>query len=156
KTLRSLTGRVEPQFVHPTHLGASIVAFRARTPEMAVIPLLAGQLLDGNDGRLDEFEGLAHWWRGAEDVWEKHKAPSNRLSLTERIDYQRGVTAQVGAPEHRVVYTRSGQYIAACRIDDPEAIVEQTLYWAPARNRDEARYLVGILNSRAVAAAALP
>jgi len=156
KALKPMTGRVEQQFLRPTHLGASIVAFRARTPESAVIPLIDGQLVDGYDDRIDEFEGLADWWRRAEDIWEENKASSNRLSLRARIDFQRGISAQVGVVGERVVYTRSGQYLAACRVEDPHIVMEQTLHWAPVSTREEGRFLTGVLNSGTLARAIAP
>jgi hypothetical protein len=106
--------------------------------------------------RIDEFEGLAKWWRRAEEIWEDGKTSSNRLSLRARIDFQRGVAAQADVAGERVVYTRSGQYLAACRIEDPHILLEQTLYWAPAGTRDEARFLTGVLNSGTLARAIAP
>src|SRR5262249_33417113 len=56
----------------------------------------------------------------------------------------------------RVVYTRSGQYLAACRIEDPESLIEQTLYWSSVESVEEGRYLCAVLNSGTLAEAILP
>lgn len=156
RSLPSQTGTVERRFLFKTHLGASVVAFRAREPELAVVPWLDGKLLEGHDERLDEFPGLADWWRRAERTWERERAPATKLSLREQLDFQGKTRIQFPASEHRVVYTTSGQYLAACRIDDPSVLIEQTLYWAPVASEDEGRYLCTIFNSNALAAAVTP
>ncbi|MCX6363646.1 MAG: hypothetical protein NTW58_05675 [Actinobacteria bacterium] len=48
---------------------------------------------------------------------------------------------------NRVLYTKSGQYLAAARLDDTSGVVDQSLYWANASSLDEARYLTAILNA---------
>jgi hypothetical protein len=156
KSLKAPRGAVEREFIFRTHLGSSIVPFRAREPERAVLPWLDGHVVSGEDEVIDEHPGLAEWWRAAERVWEQHKTPSNPLSLVQRVDYQRGISAQLPAQLERVVYTRSGQYLAACRISDPDVIVEQTLYWSPVASQSEGRYLCAILNSGVVAEAVAP
>ena len=156
KSLQSLELAVERQFVRSAHLGASILSFRAREPELAVIPWVDGVLLDGADERLDEYPGLAAWWREAERLWDRHKSASTQMSLRQQINFQNKITAQFPAASQRVVYTTSGQYLAACLLTDTEAVIEQTLYWAPADSVAEGRYLCAIFNSNALAAAVLP
>lgn len=156
KNLPGLEGVVEEQFVRPMHLGATIVAFRAREPELAIVPWAGGRLLDGLDAELDEYEGLATWWRRAEQVWNRNRATGSSLSLRERNDFQRGLSRQFPISEHRVVYAASGQHLAACRLHDQRAVVEHALYWAPMASAAEARYVVALLNSRALADAVAP
>ena len=47
------------------HLGATVVAYRSRDPWLAVIPYDGTRLLSGDDDALDEYPGLAEWWRNA-------------------------------------------------------------------------------------------
>lgn len=152
KSLASLEGMVEERFIKPMHLGATIVAYRG----LAVVPFIDGILIDGDSERLDEFPGLASWWRKAERIWAANKSSSTRLSLREQIDYQSKLTKQFPLPPHRVVYTASGQYIAACRLEDPNAIVEEALYWAAVDTLAEGRYLCAVLNSQALSDAVRP
>jgi len=156
RDLASLTGSVEERFVRPMHLGATIVAYRARAAGRAVVPWLDGDLLDGQHERLDEFPGLAAWWREAERTWERNKSPSSRLSLRDQVDFQGKLRRQLPAPQHRVVYTKSGQHLAACRLDDPVAVIDHKLYWAPVETVEEALYLVAVLNSQALTDAVAP
>ena len=156
RDLPSLAGSVEEQFVRPIHLGATIVAYRAREAERAVVPWVDGELLDSLHERLDEFPGLAAWWREAERVWERNKSASSRLSLRGQVDFQGKLRRQFPAAQQRVVYAASGQHLAACRIDDPAAVIEHALYWAPAETVEEARYLCAILNSQTLTDAVAP
>jgi hypothetical protein len=149
--VHSLEGVVEREFVKPMHFGATIVAYRARTPGLAVIPYIDGQLIDGANERLDEFPGLAAWWREAEDTWEAKKTEANQLTLRQQIDYQSKLRKQFPIAAHRVVYTKSGQHLAACRVDDPVATIDHTLYWGAVGSVEEGRYLCAVLNSQVLA-----
>jgi hypothetical protein len=147
KSLDSLEGLVESQFVRPVYLGSGIAPFRTLAEIAAVIPWRKGSLLDGGNPDLDDYPGLAQWWREAEGCWEERKGSSNRLSLRERLDFQRGISNQIPISRHRVLYTQSGNQIAACRLEDSNALIEHKLYWAAVGSTEEAHYLVAILNS---------
>ena len=41
-------------------------------------------------------------------------------------------------------------YMAAARVSDPQAVIENTLYWAATSGVEEARYLTAVLNSEAL------
>jgi hypothetical protein len=152
----SLEGVVESAFVHPMLTGASVVPFRQRQAEQVVVPWADGTLLTGGDEHIDAHPGLAEWWRRAERIWVDQRPPSSKMRLNDRIDFQRLLQRQLPAPEHRVVYTASGQHLAACRVDDRTALVEHKLYWGPAASLDEARYLTAVLNSRTLAETVAP
>jgi hypothetical protein len=156
KGLPSLEGVVEERFLHRVHLGSTMVGYRARSALCAVIPLLDKELIDGSDDRLDEFPGLAEWWREAEEIWNEHRSPSTRLTLREQINYQTKLSKQVPIAQHRVIYTASGQHLAACRVEAEDVLIEKALYWGPVDSVDEGRYLCAILNSDRLAEAIRP
>ncbi len=151
KDVKDLGGVIEEQFIRPMHLGATIVAYRARHPWMAVIPYDGERLICGADDALDEYPGLGAWWRAAERLWDTHKTASSRLSLVTQADYMGKLHKQFPIAQHRVVYTKSGQHLAACRVDDTDVVVDHTLYWASVATAEEARYLTAILNSQTLA-----
>lgn len=150
KTLPDQSGVIEDQFIHTMLTGASIVGYKVRAVELAVIPRVGDELLDGSSTQLDAFPGAAAWWRNAERLWERNKAARSTMSLLGRINYQRGLARQLPPPAQRVVYTTSGQYLAACQVDDPHAIIDSSLYWAAVDTEDEGKYLTAILNSDAL------
>ena len=147
KGLPALEAVVEREFVHPVHFGATIVAYRSRIPGTAVIPYARGTVLDGASEALDEYPGLARWLRLAEAVWLENRTSATRLSFAQQIDYHSKLSKQFPLPEQRVVYAKSGQHMAACRVDDPKVVIDHTLYWAPVDSMEEGRYLCSVLNS---------
>lgn len=146
KSLPSLTGAVEAQFIRPMHLGDTVMSYRCLEPLLTVVPWDGKQLLHGAHERLDLYPGLAAWWREAEKIWNQYRS-SDRLSLVQQLDYRRKLQQQFPAAPHRVLYAASGMYLAAARLDDPSAVVDKALYWAAAESEREANYLVAVLNS---------
>jgi hypothetical protein len=116
---------------------------------LAVIPWDGTKLLSGEAPELSGYPGLEAWWREAELIWMKHRT-SPRMTLLDRLDYQHGLSKQLATPGRRVVYNASGQYLAAARVDDPDAVIDHKLYWAHCESLDEARYLLAVLNSPVV------
>lgn len=139
-------GTVESIFVRPAYLGESVAPFRLLAPVDAVIPYDGTRLLSGDDERIDRYPGLAAWWRWAEGTWATHRA-SERLSLLERLDYVHGLGSQFPIAPWRVVYTASGNTLAAAVVQDPWGVVEHKLYWAAVTSQDEGRYLTAVLNA---------
>ena len=151
-TIRDIT--VEEQFVLAMHVGATIVPFRSRKPEHVIVPWAEGRLLTGNDDAIDGYPGLAEWWRKAESLWNKYR--TSKMSLLQQIDFRQKLRIQFPISEHRVVYTASGQHLAACRLEDTDTVIEHKLYWAPMASRDEARYVTAVLNSNTLRDAVTP
>lgn len=139
-------GVVESEFIRPLYLGDNVLPFRLLAPRRAVIPWDGKKLLEGSDDRLDDYPGLADWWRRAEQTWNTHRS-SDRLTLLGQLNYRHKLSQQFPAPEHRVVYSKGGMYLAAARVSDPSALIDHKLYWAAASTIGEARYLTAILNS---------
>jgi len=156
KQLPDQTGVVEDQFVHTMLTGAAIVGYKVRTPELTIIPRIGDGLLEGSDSSLDGFPGMAAWWRGAERLWDRHKSSRSTMSLLGRLNFQRGLESQLPPAALRVVYTTSGQYLAACIVDDDKAVIDSSLYWAAVDTLPEARYLCAVLNSDTLLALVRP
>jgi hypothetical protein len=96
---------------------------------------------------------LRHWasvvddpWHHAEESWMAHRS-SERLSLFERLDYQKTLSKQLPVPPLRVVYNKSGMHLVAAKVKNRRALVSSGLYWAPINSEDEADYLCAIMNS---------
>lgn len=141
---------VERQFVRPVLVGDTVLPFRLRPPARAVIPWDGTTLQQTTGPRLDQYPGLAAWWREADTVWAANRTDTSTMSLLDRLDYQRGLGNQLPGTAHRVVYTASGTYLAAAYVTDPRIVAEHKLYWATVAGPDEARYLTAILNSSAL------
>jgi SAM-dependent methyltransferase len=145
KDLESLRGNVETRFVHPIHLGETLLPYRLINALEAIIPWDGSHLLSGTHPEIDLYPGLAAWWQKAEQLRSRF-APSG-LDLNEQIDYRHKLSMQLPPLPIRVVYAASGSNLAAAVLTDTASIVEHALYWAPVATTAEGRYLVGILNS---------
>jgi hypothetical protein len=149
KHLPEQQGSVESIFIRPAYLGESIAPFRILSVPEAVVPYDGTVLMDGASERIDRYQGLAGWWREAEATWTAYRS-SEKRTLVEQIDYMKQLSAQFPVAPHRVVYTASGNTLAATVVDDHVGVIEHKLYWARAESREEALYLAAILNAPAL------
>lgn len=151
KGIASLKGNVEVKFLYRTVFGTDVAPYLLLAPSVrSVIPWTGTELMDGLDARIEEYPGLANWWREAEKHWERNRSKTTKLSLREQLDYYGKLSGQFPLQRHRVLYTKSGIRIAAARLEGDKAIVDHTLYWAAVDSVEEGRYLVAILNSDSV------
>ncbi len=148
KFVESISATVEKAFARPVHLGETLLPFRMLTPITFVLPITQDALLTSE--QIEENPGLDDWGRKAEATWEKHKTKTDQSSLVERINYFNQLESQLPVATHRVVYSASGNSLAAARIGERESVIEHKLYWSAVSGVDEARYLVAILNSQTV------
>lgn len=143
------TGLVERIFELPAYLGEHCLPFRMLSPGNTIIPYDGKALLDGDSERIDRYPGLASWWRKAEELWIENRS-SDRRTLVEQIDYIKQLSAQFPIGPVRVVYTASGNTLAAAVITNEQAVIEHNLYWGNAATLEEARYLAAVLNAPAL------
>lgn len=155
KEVPSLTGTVEREFVRPLYVGSSVAPYRVFEPARAVVPWDGERLLHGGDDRLNRYRGLARWWRAAEDIWHRNR-PDSGLSLVRQLDYHGKLSRQFPVPRIRVVYAKSGMYMAAAVVYDSVSIIDHKLYWGAMESIDEARYLTAVLNSTTLTLAVRP
>lgn len=147
-------GSVEKQFIHPTLLGESVLPFRIGEIVETVLPIGDGNLLD--QSAINRYPGLAQWWKAVNAEWDGHKTGKNRsqkITLMQQADHMSKLTRQLRSPKHRVLYSKSGNTLAAARTTDPSHVIDHLLYVVPARNEPEAIYLTAILNAPSVTAA---
>jgi hypothetical protein len=78
------------------------------------------------------------------------------MTLGERLDHMRGLSAQLAAAGLKVVYTKAGTLLSAAVLDDPRVVVDHKAYWTVAHSIEEARYLTAVLNSATVLARIIP
>lgn len=155
KELAALEGPIEDEFLRPVYLGESVLAFRALEPRLAVIPRDVDRILDSSDAEIDQYPGLAEWWRQANALWEKHRTNA-KLSLSAQLDYHSKLSAQYPIPSQRIVYGKSGMHLAAARVVDHRAVIDHKLYWAAVQSDEEAWFLCAILNAAATTQATRP
>lgn len=145
RKMTSLSGTVEKRFVRDVHLGETIAPFRSLPPLRAVLPLGAKSIL--TNAQVEDAPGLAEWWSEIEAAWATGRKPSEQKPLLERFNYHEQLSAQLPTASHRVVYSKAGNSLAAARLTGTDAVVDHKLYWAATASKEEALYLVAILNA---------
>jgi len=167
--LTAITGQtVEENHLFNVHLGETVVPYAILEPLKALLPLKQGGAaitIDENGpggirlGGLDRR--MRDRWRTISGLWETNKAPANRLNLLGQIDYLHKLSSQLewqsnsGDGQVRVVYTKSGEPTAAL-LQDSQSLVDHLLYWIPCRTKEEANYLLAIINSHELQKAVTP
>ena len=146
KSQPSWSTTLPSRHVFNVHLGSTIIPFGLLAPQRAVLPINGRELMS-EEQISNTDNGLRDWWRNAERMWEANKTKQSPPSLMKRINYHRGLETQLDPVKHRVVYSLSGNTLAAARLDDPQSIIEQTLLWIPTSGLSEARYLTAVLNA---------
>lgn len=101
------------------------------------------------------YREFAKWMEQAEEIWkEKRGVKSARQSVLQRLDYQRGLTAQSPTHRHLVLYNAAGTNVSATYCDRQALslplLVEHKLYWAAFNYVGEAQFVVAVLNSASV------
>lgn len=149
KDLPTLEGVVEDRFVFGMHHGPTVFPFRTVSPDLVVLPWTGERMLASDDPELDRWPGMRDWWHAANGRWFEHRSKSAQNSdLGDWFDYHGKLTSQVGAlGDLRVVYTKSGQYLAAALVDDPDAFIDHKLYWCRVHSLEEGRFLTAVLNA---------
>ena len=148
-------GPVEAEFLRPVVLGENLAPFRMLPSALAVIPVLeTGEVMDAARAAREGHPRLADWLTDIEGKWSAHCAlgidKKPKLTLTKRLDYQRGILQQFPLGAIRVAYAKAGTLFASAILQDANAVVDHKAYWATARSLEEARYLIAILNCDAL------
>ncbi|GLB93128.1 N-6 DNA methylase [Mycobacterium kiyosense] len=154
KDCDSLRANVETRFIHPIYLGQQVLPFRTTEPKEAILPITKTSIMSADE--IELHGGLQAWWSEAETVWERHRPARETKPLRERMDYHAQLSSQLPIAPTRVVYTASGNTIAAAIVRDDRAVIEHKLYWAPCLVEAEAHYLTAILNSAPILANVQP
>ncbi len=154
---------IEAIHLFDVHLGETVVPYATLPPLKALLPLRQGdtKLPDGSTGMISPARRMQARWRAISDLWEKNKAPANKLDLLGQLDYYGKLTAQLGWKQDpygrpvRIVYTSAGMPTAAL-LDDDDSIVDYKLFWVACRDIHEAHYLLAIINSQTLYEAVIP
>ncbi|GAB4942389.1 N-6 DNA methylase [Mycobacterium avium subsp. hominissuis] len=153
KDYPSIKANVETAYIHPVYLGEQVLPFRTLPPREAVLPLSKTAILTPDE--IEMRDGLNVWWSETESAWATDPK-SGGQPLSERMDYHQQLSAQLPVAAIRVVYTASGNTLAAAIVRDDRAIIEHKLYWAPTMAEAEAYYLCAILNSAPILTSVKP
>lgn len=157
---------IEKEFIYGVLTSAEVLPFVHLPPNIAVLPIRPmgeGYVLIIRELAVKQgYRYLTKWLEEAERIWNKVRgAKKKKLTLYQRLDYQRLLTTQSSKAKYRVVYLRSATYLAACIVKNEPLevkykegsiklngiLIDATLYRYDTNNEDEAYYLVAVYNS---------
>ena len=113
-----------------------------------VLPRTDSRLIEPDDPDLDRWPRLANWVNETECLWAAHRSTSTTANSTEWLNYHGKLNSQFPLAPLRVVYTKSGNTLAAAVLRDMQGVVDHVLYWAATTSLSEARYLTAVLNAQ--------
>ena len=156
----AITGQtIERAHLFDVHLGETIAPYVTLEPLQALLPLKQEEAAiptdDNGPGgiRLGGLERrMRERWQTVSILWEENKAPANKLNLLGQMDYLHKLSSQLawqknpGGRSVRIAYTSSGEPTATILPDD-SSLVENVLFWIACKDRQEANYLLAIINS---------
>lgn len=153
---------IEVKFLYRTALAKNLLPFALVNPPLVVLPVAIAEesgkkrieLLTAEELLNRGYNRTCSWFEKAEALWEKHqtdRSKLNKMSLYDRLDYQRGLTEQDLNARYLVLYTASATDACAVVLDrtklDAEFIVESVCYWHAPKSKREGHYLASFLNS---------
>jgi len=167
-----LEGNVEADFLYAVFTSTELVPFGHLPPVIAIMPVVPTKtgmkLITAAEALELGYIGLYEWLRKCEDFWEKVRGKKAlKESIYSWINYRRKLTRQSPNVRFKVLYPDSASYLVATAIDilDPEiltvkfkntvmklkgVIIDHSVFYYETNNRDEAYYLVAVLNSRVI------
>ncbi len=167
--LHRLDGVVHNDHLFDVYLGECVVPYVALAPLQAVLPvhrpsMTIPLLPDGGGLDVERLHPtMQRRWNNAAAMFrEAHQGRGitelfdnlNHLSkLTSQIDYLHGAIADNATT--RIAYATNGEPTAAL-INDNHAVAESNLYQTICQSKDEAYYVLAIINSSELASRAKP
>jgi hypothetical protein len=148
KDIEPLEGPIEIEMLRPVLLGESIAPYRILSNVTGIIPWDSKnkQVMDSEEALRAGYRDLARWLVEAERLWDT--LGTGGMSLRQRWNYNRAITAHFPASNIRVLFAASGTQPAAVKLTGHQrAIAEHKLYWGTCKSNEEADYLCAILNS---------
>jgi len=157
---------VEREFIYGVLTSAEVLPFLHLQPNVAVLPIRPEgdgyEVITKEQAIKQGYKHLARWLEEAERIWnEMRGAKKEKLTVYERLNYQRLLSTQSSKAKYRIVYLRSATYLAACVVNNAPLdvstrsgsvringiIIDATLYRYDTDNVDEAYYLASVFNS---------
>jgi len=145
--VRPQTGLVPGHWICPILTSSQMIAFIPSIRETrGIIPTDdRGQLL-GNPGKACSF------WSELDEIYGHHagKGRSTPKTLLTQFDFQSKLSSQLNANRTlpwTVLHPSSGDVMRGSRIGTGQGIADSTLFWLTVGSREEAGYLVALLNS---------
>ncbi len=164
-----MEGPIEAEFLYATLLSTDLLPFGHFDLRPVVLPLVEDrhgyELLSSSKARASGFLRLAEWLAEAQQNWERHrKVKAKRGDVLSWLNYRNKLTDQDPQARYVVLYPKSATFLCAVtarlkaishRVDHHEVplrrfVADHVTYFCQIRQKEEAHYLTGLLNSPTV------
>jgi hypothetical protein len=168
-------GSIEAEFLYATLLSTDLLPFGHFGFRPVVLPLIEDpqgyRLWNAQQARAKGYLKLPEWLERAQLSWEKaRQEKAKRMNILQRLDLQRGLTAQNPKARYVVIYPKSATFLCAAvvrskpiafrvglhRVGARGFLADYVTYYFETPDIDEARYLSAVLNSPAIDALIKP
>jgi hypothetical protein len=161
-----LEGNIEKDFLYASLLSTDIVPFGHLDFRLLVLPLLPSgkhfKVLSADEARSQGSLNLANWLEKAQNEWKERRGEkAERMTVQEWLDYRKKLSTQNRLAKYKVLYPTSATYLCASVVENKpisfevegqtvkaqEFVVDYVTYSYDTPDKQEAYYLVAILNS---------
>ena len=152
-----MNGKMESQFLFTTALSKSILPFALHNPDLIALPVIIDennklQMKSWEELKYQGFLDAANWFRNVENQWETLKTEkADKMSFTNRIDFQRGLSEQELSKPYLVLYNSSAKDANSVVIDrskfELNFVVDYKAYVFSTKDKNEAYFLNAFFNS---------
>jgi len=159
-------GQVESRFLYATLLSTDLLPFGHLDYRLVVLPLLPQgnnyRLINASQARQGGYFNLAKWLEKAEQQWEGRRGEKAKLmNIYERLDRYHGLIRQNSKTKYCIIYNALGTFLTATILEKDNFkfnvnghemrinafLNDYKVYYLETSNRNEAYYLVSVLNS---------
>ena len=114
-----------------------------------IMPTTISCVLPIKNGEWDENAMSNQFWKNVSDLYKYNcgKSTSTPKTLEKQANFNNKLFSQLGRTGEYVVYNTAGDNLYAARLRDNCHIVTTKLFYVPCKSRDEAFFLMAILNS---------
>jgi len=163
-----IEGNVESRFIYATLLPAEMLPFGFLRLQPVVLPAIIKwgdyRLRDADQVRQEGFVHVADWLDKVQKEWVKRGgAKAKKTTAIRYLDYRKKLTGQDPKTRFRVIYAMSGTHVCACVVDGKATdkavgsglqhqgfVSDYTTYCLDAPSRQEADYIVAVMNAPVV------
>ena len=142
-----MSGEIPAKWIKNVCTQDLLLPFKLNEPDVKFIIPVDGK----NQLILDEKELMKEtFWKELDNTYKerKGKGDSTPISLIENINFRNKLLPQFQRSKGWIViYNASGAYLRSARSNDDKLLFNHKLYWHTCTSKEEAGYLVTLLNS---------
>ena len=152
------SGDIETEYIFHTLKSKSMIPFGYLGMKTVVLPVTMKETdgetkynvcRDSTTFVAKGHDGMEAYFKQVQSVWKNNKTAKSHDNVADRINRNKGISAQKPDANTIVLYNRAGRsYMVSCMVTSDKFIVDNSTYAYYAASEEEAKYLCSVLNSR--------